>query len=199
MAFGARTTARSRGLVLNVRQRPSYTAGPGQHELRLTDEAHDFVRGRQHPPLEECAPGHLVTTPSGQLTITIDPLIAANTSLPVQPRPAVAPVAEWRLGSQSRTREALPWRAFPHVAEAIAEWVIKQAAATSCDVVVIAARMPQELAVGLGIQLGQQPSSWPWRMYPAIYDQASSWFSICSWAVRRCRLSERRSLRAVMA
>jgi hypothetical protein len=234
MAFGARTTARSRGLVLNVRQRPSYTAGPGQHELRLTDEAHDFVRGRQHPPLEECAPGHLVTTPSGQLTVTIDPLIAANASLPVQPSghggrfargrlgrqgagpepgllillirvvigpigpigldlaaqqpvtlrapasligpvlpagPAVAPVAEWRLGSHSRTREALPWRAFPRVAEGIVEWVIKQAAASSCDVVVIAARMPQELAVGLGIQLGQRPSSWPWRMYPAIYDQ----------------------------
>jgi len=234
MAFGARTTARSRGLMLNVRQRPSYTAGPGQHELRLTDEAHDFVRGRQHPPLEECAPGHLVTTPSGQLTVTIDPLIAPNASLPVQPSghggrfvggrlgrqgagpeprllillirlviasigpigldlaaqqpvtlrapasligpvlpagPAVAPVAEWRLGSQSRTREALPWRAFPRVAEGIAEWVIKQAAASSCDVVVIAARMPQELAVGLGVQLGQRPSSWPWRMYPAIYDQ----------------------------
>jgi hypothetical protein len=28
------------------------------------------------------------------------------------------------------------------------------------------ARMPQELAVGLGVQLGQRPSSWPWRMYP---------------------------------
>jgi hypothetical protein len=234
MAFGARATARSRGLVLNVRQRPSYTAGPGQHELRLTDEAHDFVRGRQHPPLEECAPGHLVSAPTGQLTVTIDPLIAANATLPVRPSgqgsrfargrqvphaagppprllvllirmvigpigpigldlasspsvtlrapasligpvlpagPGPAPVAEWRLESHSRTREPLPWRAFPRVADSIAEWVVKQAAAQSCDVVVLAARMPQELAVGLGVQLGQRPSSWPWRMYPAIYDQ----------------------------
>jgi hypothetical protein len=90
---------------------------------------------------------------------------------PVLPAgPAVAPVAEWRLVSHSRTREALPWRAFPRVADGIAEWVIKQAVAHSCDVVVIGARLPQELAVGLGIQLGQRPSSWPWRMYPAIYD-----------------------------
>lgn len=35
MAFGARATARSRGLVLNVRQRPSHTAGVDRHELRL--------------------------------------------------------------------------------------------------------------------------------------------------------------------
>ena len=180
MAFGARATARSRGLVLNVRQRPSYTAGPGQHELRLSDEAHDFVRGRQHPLLEECAPGHLVTTQTGQLTVTIDPLIAANATLPVQPSaqgsrfarsrmgrhgggpeprllillirvvigpigpigrdlasqppvtlrapasligpvlpagPSAVPVAEWRLESHSRTREPLPWRAFPRVAD----------------------------------------------------------------------------------
>jgi hypothetical protein len=62
-------------------------------------------------------------------------------------------------------------RGLVHVAEGIAEWVIKQAAASSCDVVVIAARMPQELAVGLGIQLGQRLSSWPWPMHPAIYEQ----------------------------
>ncbi len=234
MALGARATARSRGLVLNVRQRPSYTAGPAQHELRLTDEAHDFVRGRQLPPLGVCAPGHVVSTPAGRLTVTVDPLIAANATLPVQPSgqasrfargrlgshpggqvprllvllirvvigpigpigldltaapgvtlrapasligpvlpagPGQVPVAEWRLESHSRTREPLPWRAFPRVADSIAGWVVQQAAAHGCDVVVLAARIPQELAVGLGVQLGQRPSSWPWRMYPAIYDQ----------------------------
>lgn len=233
MAFGARATARSRGLVLNVRQRPSYTAGPDMHELRLTDQAHDFVRGRELPPLSECAPGHGVVTPEGQLTVSIDPLIAMNATLPVQPSgqagrfgrgrlgrhpagpgprlllllirvvvgpvgpigldlttappvnmrapasligsvlpagPCAVPVAEWRLESRSRTREPLPWRAFPRVADSIADWVIRTAAAHRCDVVVLAARMPQELAVGLGVQLGQRPSSWPWRMYPAIYD-----------------------------
>jgi len=238
MAFGARATARSRGLVLNVRQRPSYPAGPGQHELRLTDRAHDFVRGRDQPPLAECAPGHAVVTRDGQLTVSIDPLIAANAILPVHPSgqasrfargrlgalagqgrqgtepkllillirvvigpigpigldlaaappvtlrapasligpvlpagPRPAPVAEWRLETGSRTRQPLPWRAFPRVADSIAEWVVRQAAAHRSDVVVLAARMPQELAVGLGVQLGQRPSSWPWRMYPAIYDQ----------------------------
>ncbi len=234
MAFGARATARSRGLVLNVRQRPSYTAGPDMHELRLSDGAHDFVRGRVLPPLSECAPGHGVVTLTGQLTVTIDPLIAFNATLPVRPSgqasllgrgrfgrnpagpqprllvllirvvvgpigpigldlavaqpvtlrapasiigpvlpagPVAAPVAEWRLESRSRTREPLPWPAFPRVADSIADWVIKQAAAHGCDVVVLAARMPQELAVGLGVQLGQRPSRWPWRMYPAIFDQ----------------------------
>jgi hypothetical protein len=63
-------------------------------------------------------------------------------------------------------REPLPWPAFPRVADSIAEWVVKQATAHRCDVVVLAARIPQELAVGLGVQLGQRPSSWPWRMYP---------------------------------
>ena len=234
MAFGARATARSRGLVLNVRQRPSYTAGPDRHELRLTDEAHDFVRGRELPPLSECAPGHGVSAQAGQLTVSIDPLIAVNATLPVQPSgqagrfgrgrlgrhpagaaprllillirvvigpvgpigldlaaappvtllapasligpvlpagPCSVPVAEWRLESRSGSRHPLPWRAFPRVADSIAGWAASQAAQHGCDVVVLGARMPQELAVGLGVQLGQRPASWPWRMYPAIYDQ----------------------------
>jgi hypothetical protein len=233
MAFGARATARSRGLVLNVRQRPSYTAGPDRHEFRLTDQAHDFVRGRGMPALGDCAPAHVVSTPTGQLSLTIDPLIAANATLPVQPSgqasrsprgrpgrhaggvqpkllillirvvigpigpigldlaaappvtlrapasligpvlpagPGQVPVAEWRLASRG-PRQPLPWAAFPRVADSIADWVVAQASAQQADVVVLGARMPQELAVGLGVQLGQRPTSWPWRMYPAFYDQ----------------------------
>jgi len=237
MAFGARATARSRGLVLNVRQRPSYTAGPDRHELRLTDEAHDFVRGRQLLALNETSPGHTVTSLTGELRVTIEPLTAANATLPAHPSsqatrsggdrlgpaggsgigpeprllmllirvvvgpigpvgldlaavPAVTlrapasligtvlpagtgsvPVAEWRLEYRGRPRQRLAWQAFPWVADSIADWVVGQAAAHGSDVIVLAARLPQELAVGLGVQLGQRPHSWPWRMYPAFFDQ----------------------------
>jgi hypothetical protein len=82
MAFGARATARSRGLVLNVRQRPSYTAGPERHEVRLTDAAHDFLRGRQLPPLNETSPGHTVAALTGKLSVTTEPLIASNATHP---------------------------------------------------------------------------------------------------------------------
>ena len=44
MAFGARATARRRGLVLHVRQRPSDGAAGARRELRLADGAHDFLR-----------------------------------------------------------------------------------------------------------------------------------------------------------
>jgi len=82
MAFGARATTRSRGLALNVRQRPSYTAGPERHEVRLTDAAHDFLRGRQLPPLNETSPGHTVAALTGKLSVTTEPLIASNATHP---------------------------------------------------------------------------------------------------------------------
>jgi hypothetical protein len=33
----------------------------------------------------------------------------------------------------------------------------------------LAARMPQDIAVGLGIQLGQRYSAWPDQLYPVHY------------------------------
>jgi hypothetical protein len=36
-------------------------------------------------------------------------------------------------------------------------------------VLLLAARMPQEIAVGLGIQLGQRRSRWPQRLYPVHF------------------------------
>jgi hypothetical protein len=36
-------------------------------------------------------------------------------------------------------------------------------------VILLAARMPQEIAVGLGIQLGQRSATWPQRVYPVHY------------------------------
>ncbi len=223
----ARATARSRGLLLNVRQRPSYTAGPDRHELRLTDVAHDFVRGRELPPLSQTAPWHAVASLSGTLSVTIEPLVADNATLPVRPSghgsrragPGPAPrllilvirvvvgpigpigldlgktppitlrapsslvgpvlpagqqsvpVAEWRLDCDVRPRQQVPWAAFPNVADAVAEWVVEQSRQHEPDVVVLAARMPQELAVGLGVHLGQRPYIWPWRMYPAFRGQ----------------------------
>ena len=65
------------------------------------------------------------------------------------------PVAEWRLTADDGSE--VPWPAFPAAAEAIADWVEEQAAAHPGSVILLAGRMPQEIAVGLGIQLGQRP------------------------------------------
>jgi len=67
------------------------------------------------------------------------------------------PVAEWRLDCDVRPRQQVPWAAFSNVADAVAEWVVEQSRQHEPDVVVLAARMPQELAVGLGVHLGQRP------------------------------------------
>ena len=65
--------------------------------------------------------------------------------------------------------EQLPWRAFPGAAEDIADWVIAQSTAHRDHVVLIAARIPQELAVGLGIHLGQRRHEWPQHAYPVYH------------------------------
>lgn len=98
-------------------------------------------------------------------------------SLPPGPQPI--PVAEWRLEAQDagpgRAPGELPWAAFPSAIAEIAGWVAGQAAAHQAKVVLLATRMPQELGVGLGIQLRQRSwdlaagHRWPERMYPAIY------------------------------
>ena len=58
---------------------------------------------------------------------------------------------------------------FPATAEAIAGWVVSQAAKHRDHVLLLAARMPQEIAVGLGIQLGQRQPDWPQRLYPVHF------------------------------
>ena len=231
MAFGARATARRRGLVLHVRQRPSYGAAGARRELRLEDGAHDFLRGRDLPPLPAAAPGHALEQAAARVTVTIETLSMPNAPLPpaaarkagedtgsappaaspasgpvpelllllvrlvrqdIGPIPldlsqaedislhlspslvsAVPagkhdmPVAEWRLTADDGSQ--LPWSAFPRVAETIADWVEQQAAAHLDHVVLLAARVPQEIAVGLGIQLGQRSATWPQRVYPVHY------------------------------
>jgi hypothetical protein len=79
------------------------------------------------------------------------------------------PVAEWRLSTADRPAPQVPWEAFPAVAETIAEWVTLEASARPGHVVLLAARIPQELAVGLGIQLGQRTRTWPHRVYPVYF------------------------------
>jgi hypothetical protein len=93
--------------------------------------------------------------------------------------PHQIPVAEWRL--EMRNAEAgtapveLPWAAFPSAAAEIARWVAEQAAAHQAKVVLLATRMPQEIGVGLGIQLRQRSwdlatgHRWPEHAYPAIH------------------------------
>ena len=39
--------------------------------------------------------------------------------------------------------------------------------------VLLASRMPQEIAVGLGIHAGRLGRRWPARVYPVFYDEAS--------------------------
>lgn len=57
----------------------------------------------------------------------------------------------------------VPWKADPAVAEAIADWIADQAESHPGHVLLLAARMPQDIAMGLGIQLGQRESSWRTR------------------------------------
>jgi hypothetical protein len=238
MAFGARATARRRGLVLHVRQRPSYGAGGPRQELRLTDTAHDFLRDKRPRPLNETAPQHTVRclpepgSPPMHLDITVEPLhvpdphqttrlhlaglgihqsgsashgtprlpllllvrtihepidvidmvLADAPMVPIHVTEgltgSVIPVgthevmaAEWRLDSDIQPVPQLPWEAFPATAECIADWVVEQARTHPGHVILLATRIPQELAVGLGIQLGQLTQSWPRRMYPVLYAQ----------------------------
>ncbi|MGH3125057.1 MAG: hypothetical protein ACRDND_29090, partial [Streptosporangiaceae bacterium] len=91
MAFGARATARRRGLVLHVRQRPSYGAAGRRPALQLEEGAHDFLRGRRLQPLSASAPKHALAEPTARLTVTIKPLSMPNApSLPpTRPQAAV--------------------------------------------------------------------------------------------------------------
>jgi hypothetical protein len=218
MAFGARATARRRGLVLHIRQRPSSGALGHRHEVRVEDEAHDFLRRAAHFDLLTEAPKHALKEPTGCTTVTIETLrrggqpnskppetdVAAfpparllivrivqreigRVPLDLAVAPAVtlhAPgclthsvlrpgehrmkIAEWRLSSQDDGAE-VPWEAFPAVAEAIADWIAGQAETYPDHVLLLACRIPQEIAVGLGIQLGQRQSDWPHRLYPVHY------------------------------
>jgi hypothetical protein len=232
MAFGARATARRRGLVLHVRQRPSDGAAGRRDELRLEDSAHDFLAGRGPSRLADIAPQHALAKTSALVTIRIQPLPghaatspervrrpAGSARLPARSADSAGddaaaillllvrfgeqdigaipadvrqageialqvsgslagsvlapgphhevPVAEWRLSAADGSE--VPWRAFPAVAECIAGWVEEQAFAHPGHVVLVASRMPQEVAVGLGIELGRRPATWPRRVYPVHY------------------------------
>jgi hypothetical protein len=77
------------------------------------------------------------------------------------------PVVEWRLTASDGSHA--PWQAFPVIAENIASWVEEQAAAHPDHVILLAARMPQEIALGVGIQLGQRSVRWPSWLFPVHY------------------------------
>jgi hypothetical protein len=218
MAFGARATARRRGLILHVRQRPSSGAIGLPYEIRLGDQAHDFLRGAGRPDLTAEAPQHAVTELTGHVTVMVETLREDDGTATRLSRagPAVFPpvrlllirivqaeighipldltkapaitvhaprcltdsvlrpgkhqveVGEWRLASAVGTTE-VPWKAFPAVTEAIADWITGQAKGHPGHVLLLACRMPQEIAVGLGIQLGQRQSEWPDWLYPVHY------------------------------
>jgi hypothetical protein len=233
MAFGARATARRRGLVLHVRQRPSFGAGAPRQELRITEGAHDFLRDESLKPLRVAAPEHAVTLLSARLNVCFsslpvhnenhlgwpdqrqtrtrrataheagaerpllllvrfvhEPIDCIKLNLPETsgvtvhvadrlPGPQIPlrrrsiPVAEWRLDSTTSPVPPLPWDAFPAAALDIAEWVVAQTREHDADVVLLATRIPQELAVGLGIQLAQRASAWPAHLYPVYFTGGS--------------------------
>lgn len=215
MAFGARATARRRGLVLHVRQRPSSGAAGQRHELRLADPAHDFLRSSAQPGQAVASVQHAELTARITVTITtIGDESGAGTRQPGVDVSAFGPVrllvvrivhedigkipldlartpgisvhapecltgsvlcpgsqqvevAEWR--SANAGGAELPWEQFPAVAEAIADWIADQAEQHPGHVLLLAARVPQEIAVGLGIQLGQRQAAWPDRLYPVYW------------------------------
>lgn len=233
MAFGARATSRGRGLVLHVRQRPSYGAGGPHPQPLITASAHDFLRNERLQPLGVAAPQHRPAVSEQYLSLTFhtasDPagpgpaappgptggtgdgtighvvlLVVRVSHGPVGPiqedlaatkpfivefcsslagaagpvGPHTVRVVEWRLDTldaEAGQVPDLPWEAFPAAAEAIADWVTKETAAN--QIVLLATRIPQELAVGLGVQLGQrswqraEKERWPGRVYPVVYDQ----------------------------
>jgi len=151
------------------------------------------VRGDSHPRSVRDNPHSLLLLvvrithgPVGPLDVELDrtspfglevaPSLAAHSFIPGTQR---IPVAEWRLterdASPGQAPGELPWDAFPSAAADIAGWVAEQAATHQAKVVLLAARMPQELAVGLGIQLRQRSwdlasgHRWPEHVYPAMY------------------------------
>ena len=213
MAFGARATARRRGLVLHVRQRPSSGAVGQRHELRLTDLAHDFLRATTHQepgaaaqeltarmtvtvetlgedgeaPTRQSSPDiaafpparlllvRIVQEPVGKIPLDLDETPAITMHAPgcltdsmLCPGSHQMDVAEWRWISATGAAE-MPWDDFPAATEAIASWIADQAEDHPDHVLLLAARMPQEIAVGLGIQLGQRQSTWPERLYPVHF------------------------------
>jgi hypothetical protein len=228
MAFGARATARRRGLVLHVRQRPSFGAGKHRQRLTITDGAYDFASGSALADAATTVPGYELSQPRRPLTICLTefPSARATTARPARsvrgacrgpfrivflavrlrpepigkipwdldeageipirvPRELAAQALpsdsytveyrEWRLTAQPGSAAAaeVPWTTFPAVAGDIARWVCEEVGRDFDGVVLLASRMPQEIAVGLGIRAGQLGRNWPARVYPVFYDEAS--------------------------
>jgi hypothetical protein len=113
---------------------------------------------------QEVGPIPLDTGRAGEISVHISPTLSGSV-IPEGTREI--PVAEWRLTAGDHSQ--VPWAAFPSVAQSIADWVEQQAAAHPGHVILLAARMPQEIAVGLGIHAGQRAASWPGQIYPVHY------------------------------
>lgn len=200
VAVGARVTARRRGLVLHVRQLPSLADMAVHHELvtvsatvtmtieplgapAASQRGRPGVRGTgeaglllivrvTHGPV---GPIPVDLANAGPFTVHVSPSLAGRVT-PVGTQAVQA--AEWRLAPRTAGTARvpdLPWQAFPAAAQAIADWVAEQAAAHPGRVVLLAARFPQELAVGVGVQLGQRSwdrapgRQWPRQVYPVFY------------------------------
>lgn len=232
MGFGIRATALRRGLILRVRQRPSYGAAGASLELAICERAYAFLGEDVAESVATVAPCLEVHEAAGDVEVIVDgaPVVSASmtveqaraalaapvvdapvdaapvlvllvrvvpgaiggfgdgaaagrpvrivvpdaesTGLPVGRRVAV--VREWALrpgaGAVTAGQKRLPWGAFPSVAAAVTDWVSAQVDAHPGHEVLLAGRMPQELAVGLGIRAGWLGSRrWPDRIRPLVY------------------------------
>jgi hypothetical protein len=109
---------------------------------------------------------------AGEIPISVPPELAAQVLPPG--RHEDVEYHEWRLTAQSGSAAGeVPWTGFPAVAGDVARWVCEQVGGDLDGVVLLASRMPQELAVGLGVHAGQLGRKWPARVYPVFYDEAS--------------------------
>lgn len=209
LAFGARATAKRRGLALHVRQRPSSGATGSRHELRSQDPAYDFARRpapeagtrpvsrtlesatlrvRVRPLGTDREENRVAFPPVRLLLVRIVQQDIGGIRLDLGQSPEIelyAPrcltgqvlrpglhenmeVAEWRWQQPGASAE-IPWKDFPGTVDDIADWIIAEGKRHEGHVLLLATRMPQEIAVGLGIQLGQRRPQWPRRLYPVHF------------------------------
>lgn len=196
IAFGARVTARRRGLTLLVRQRPStgrngrvdadgwrrephdfavaQSASVG-HELpertvHLTVSARPGVRTTAEPPesvtillirMTRTKWGPLAPDSPEGTGMDLDVEDAAGIDIAGT---VTATLLEWRhLPPEGDVNHA--WASYPALVRSASEWVGRRGVPLK-GVVLLAALIPQEVGIGIGILAGQDGAAWPAQLWP---------------------------------
>lgn len=75
--------------------------------------------------------------------------------------------------------ELFPWAAYPALVAQVAAWIRKRAAKAVGRTVLIGTIVPPEVALGLGISVGQvSAAAWPTHLWPMVFERASGEFVI---------------------